>query len=68
MNILVLGASGYIGSHLVPRLAGAGHTVRAAARRAEVLEARGWEGVDCVSADAFEPATLDDAQIGRAHV
>jgi uncharacterized protein YbjT (DUF2867 family) len=38
--------------------------VRAAARRADVLEARGWEGVDCVSADAFEPATLDAALSG----
>lgn len=64
MNILVLGASGYIGSHLVPRLAGAGHAVRAAARRADVLKARGWAGVDCVSADAFDPATLDDALNG----
>jgi len=64
MNILVLGASGYIGSHLVPRLAEAGHAVRAAARRADVLEARGWQGVDCVSADAFDAATLDRALEG----
>ena len=61
MKILVLGASGYIGSNLIPRLAAAGHTVRAAARRVEVLTARGWEGVECVAADAFDPASLDTA-------
>ena len=64
MNILVLGASGYIGSHLVPRLAAEGHHVRAAARRAEVLEARGWEGVEAVSADALKPDSLAAALAG----
>lgn len=64
MNILVLGASGYIGSHLVPRLAAEGHQVRAAARRAEVLEARGWEGVEAVSADALKPDSLAAALAG----
>ena len=58
MNILVLGASGYIGSHLVPRLAAQGHRVRAAARRIEVLEGRGWEGVEPVAADALKPESL----------
>jgi len=64
VNILVLGASGYIGSHLVPRLAAAGHQVRAAARRAEVLEARGWDGVECVEADAFDKESLERALAG----
>ena len=61
MKILVLGASGYIGSNLIPRLAAAGHAVRAAARRVEVLTARGWEGVECVAADAFDADSLDAA-------
>ena len=37
---LVFGASGYIGSNLVPALVAAGYRVRASARNVEVLEAR----------------------------
>lgn len=37
-RILVLGASGYIGQHLVFALSQQGHQVRAAARRVERLE------------------------------
>jgi uncharacterized protein YbjT (DUF2867 family) len=62
--VLVLGASGYIGSHLVPWLAARGLVVRAAARRADALAARGWPGVECVSADALDPASLDAALAG----
>jgi uncharacterized protein YbjT (DUF2867 family) len=63
-TILVLGASGYIGSHLVPQLAAAGHRVRAASRHREVLEARGWTGVEIVQADALSAASLDTALAG----
>jgi uncharacterized protein YbjT (DUF2867 family) len=55
---LVFGASGYIGTNLVPRLLAAGRRVRASARNAEVLEARAWQGVECVAADALRPETL----------
>ena len=41
---LVFGASGYIGTHLVPVLQAAGKRVRATARNVEVLEAREWHG------------------------
>jgi uncharacterized protein YbjT (DUF2867 family)/uncharacterized protein YndB with AHSA1/START domain len=58
---LVFGASGYIGTHLVPRLLGAGIPVRAAARSPAVLEARGWQGVELVAADALKPATVEAA-------
>ena len=63
-NILVLGASGYVGTHLVPELAARGHRVRASSRRRDTLEARGWEGVEIVAADALDPASLDVALDG----
>lgn len=55
---VVLGASGYMGSNLTPALAEVGWHVRAVARNAAVLEAREWEGVECMSADVLEPETL----------
>jgi uncharacterized protein YbjT (DUF2867 family) len=58
---LVFGASGYIGTHLVPALHAAGKPVRATARNVEVLEGRGWPGVECVAADALRPETLAPA-------
>ena len=61
---LVFGASGYIGSNLVPALVAAGHRVRASARNVEVLEARGWDGVDLVQADALDVDSLRDALAG----
>jgi uncharacterized protein YbjT (DUF2867 family) len=61
---LVFGASGYIGTYLVPRLLAAGVPVRVAARRREVLEARAWPGVEIVEADALDPATLRAALAG----
>ena len=45
-SALVFGASGYVGSNLVPYLVEAGWRVRAAARSRAVLEARDWQGVD----------------------
>jgi uncharacterized protein YbjT (DUF2867 family) len=61
---LVFGASGYIGGNLVPALVAAGHRVRASARSVEVLEARGWSGVDLVRADALDPGSLSFALAG----
>jgi uncharacterized protein YbjT (DUF2867 family) len=61
---LVFGASGYIGTNLVPRLLAEGVPVRAAARNRRVLEAREWRGVEIVEADALRPETLGAALDG----
>jgi uncharacterized protein YbjT (DUF2867 family) len=59
-RVLVFGASGYIGTHLVPRLLAAGFHVRASARNPSVLEGRGWDGVEIAKADALVPQSLDE--------
>jgi len=64
MYALVFGASGYVGSNLVPALLSAGYAVRAAARRLDAIEARDWPGVDCVQADALRPDSLAAALSG----
>lgn len=61
---LVFGASGYIGTNLVPALVATGARVRAAARNRNVLEARAWAGVDLVAADALAPESLPAALDG----
>ena len=61
---LVFGASGYIGSNLVPFLVADGRRVRASSRNPEVLEARRWQGVEIASADALDPGSLEAALEG----
>lgn len=60
----MFGASGYVGSNLVPRLRAEGWRVRAAARNPRVLEARDWRDVEQVAADALAPDTLPAALAG----
>ncbi len=64
LHVLVMGASGYVGTHLVPHLVAQGAQVRAAGRRLGALQARAWEGVETVAADVLDPASLDAALQG----
>jgi len=63
-RVLVFGATGYIGAHLVPRLLREGCAVRASGRNRKVLEARDWPGVEMVEADALQPETLPGVLAG----
>jgi uncharacterized protein YbjT (DUF2867 family) len=64
MRTLVFGASGYVGTNPVPCLVARGFDVRAAGRHADVLNARGWTGVEVVTADALVPESLATALQG----
>jgi len=57
-TILVLGASGYIGQHLVTELSARGFTVRAAARNTERLQKLALPGVSCHHVDLNWPKEL----------
>lgn len=62
-RILVLGASGYIGRHLITQLTDAGHQVIAAARHIDALKKQAIVGVEYhrvdLHAPAFPPALLE---------
>lgn len=59
--MLVFGATGYIGTHLVRRLMREGCVVRVSGRNRKVLEARDWPGIELVEADALMPDSLQGA-------
>ena len=61
MRIAVLGATGYIGTRLVPRLAESGHQVRCIARSPRKLRDRPWrnrDGIEVVEGDLSNRARL----------
>lgn len=65
VRVLVTGATGYIGSRLVPALLAAGHEVRVLTRSADRLTARDWhDSVEIVEGDATSRADLDRALDG----
>jgi len=60
VKILVMGATGYIGGRLVPRLVDQGHEVRCLTRRPDKLRAVPWaESTDIVVGDALDRPSLD---------
>ena len=64
-TVLVLGATGYIGGRLVPRLLQAGHRVRAAARSVTKMEHAPWgDQVAIHHVDLEDGEGLDEAMRG----
>jgi uncharacterized protein YbjT (DUF2867 family) len=63
-RIMVIGATGYIGARLVPRLLSAGYHVRAVSRSLEKLQGCHWanhQNVELVAADVLDPVSLTAA-------
>ncbi len=64
MKILVTGASGFIGSHLVPRLVSAGHSVRTFGRSEGVPKQFANLSIEHVSGDIADAEAVDAAVAG----
>lgn len=65
--IAVLGATGYVGGRLVPRLLEAGYRVRAISRSVNKLKSRPWANnpnIEIVSADVLDKSSLINALQG----
>ncbi len=60
-NILVIGATGYIGGRLVPRLLRGGHRVRCLVRNPLKTRARDWPGAEVVRGNVLEESSLPPA-------
>ena len=65
MNILVTGATGYVGGRLIPRLLERGHTVRVLVRDPRRIGGRAWaEQVEVVAGDLLDPGSVARATAG----
>lgn len=64
LQIAVLGASGYVGGRLVPRLIEQGYSVRCIARHPEKLISRNWPNTEVVYGDVFHQNSLITALQG----
>jgi nucleoside-diphosphate-sugar epimerase len=64
MNVAVIGATGVLGRHVVPRLIERGHQVRAIARRPGEIKRLRRLGVEAVPGDILLPDTLLPATAG----
>ncbi len=60
-KILIVGATGYVGGHLVPALLKKGYQVRCMVRNPEKLLARNWKNVEIIEGDVLKPETLPKA-------
>jgi uncharacterized protein YbjT (DUF2867 family) len=58
MKILVSGATGYVGSRLIPRLVASGHEVSCMVRDASRVDPRVAESTRIVVADALQPESI----------
>lgn len=63
-RVLITGATGFIGGHLVQCCQAAGQTVRAAVRASSKTDALEAAGVECVLADVTDAAALTSAMDG----
>ena len=61
MNVLVTGATGYIGGRLVPLLIEAGHTVRVGARNSKRIATMGWSN----QVEVFESDLNSNESVAR---
>ncbi len=64
MNILVIGATGVLGNHLIPRLIERGHVVRAVIRKQSRERALREIGVDTFPGDILDKTSLQNASRG----
>ena len=63
-EVLIVGATGYIGGRLLPRLEAEGYTVRCLSRNADRLRKRVSGATRIFEGDVLEPASLKEALSG----